>query len=77
MLRSVFFRASPEQTDSRGVSLNCAVLQQENFQTVESTVKNSALFSQYYKSHTVNWGYAFPVVSPFAAKKEFFFSRLP
>jgi hypothetical protein len=29
MLRSLFFRASAHQTDLRGVSLSCAVLQQK------------------------------------------------
>ncbi|HWX15772.1 MAG TPA: hypothetical protein VNY07_04215 [Chthoniobacterales bacterium] len=29
MLRSLFFRASPEQTDSRCISLSCAVLRQK------------------------------------------------
>jgi hypothetical protein len=32
MLRSLFFRASPKQTDSRGVSLNCVVLYHKIFE---------------------------------------------
>jgi hypothetical protein len=32
MLRSLFFRAKPKETDSRGVSLSCAVLQQKKIE---------------------------------------------